>query len=334
MTRVSVVMAVFNGERYLREAIDSILNQAFTDFEFIIIDDGSTDQSYIILKNYAKKDNRIVLVRNEDNIGLSRSLNRGLELAKGEYIARMDADDVSLVGRLAAQAAFLDAYPDVGVLGTAACVIDPLGNLGEEIKFPIDHALLRWRLCFFENPIIHPTVMMRKEAVLRVDGYNPELDTSQDHNLWCHLSVITRLANLFDVYLYLRKHENSISSRRAAEQQKRGLENSRRLMESIIFEDISLVCLERACHAVWSPHEANSQDYYLLARLKYRLGKILLTNTDTDQWEKEAISKIMLDELEQIFSHIQGNRERKEFHRWIQNLQVIISRFKKKELLK
>ena len=328
MTRISVVMAVHNGERYLRQAVESILNQTYLDLEFIILDDGSSDSTPSILDEYAARDRRMVLVRNEANIGLARSLNRGLELAQSEYIARMDADDISLPGRLAAQVAFLDAHPDVGVLGTAACIINPLGNLGQEIKFPIDHALLRWRLCFFENPIIHPTVMMRKADVLKVNGYNPNLDTSQDHNLWCRLSGVTRLANLFDVYLYLRKHENGISSRKAAEQQKRGLENSGQLMESIIYEDISLASLERACHAVWSPYEANSQDYYHLAQLKYRLGKVLLTDTDTNQWEKEAIAKTLLGELEKLFSHIQGNKDRKEFHYWIQNIQVIISRYK------
>ncbi len=114
--RVTVLMSVYNGEKYLREAIDSILNQTFKDFEFLIIDDGSTDSSADIIRSYT--DFRIRLIQNEKNIGLTRSLNKGLKLAKGEYIARMDVDDISLPIRFEKQVSFLDKYEDVKLVGS------------------------------------------------------------------------------------------------------------------------------------------------------------------------------------------------------------------------
>ena len=295
--KVSVLMPVYNGERYLREAVESILNQTYSDFEYIILDDGSSDSTGSILDEYAARDRRIVLAHNETNIGIARSLNRGLELARGEYIARMDADDVSLPGRLAAQVVFLDAHPEVGVLGTAARLSDQKGILGREIRFPVDHVLLRWRLCFFKNPINHPTVMMRKTRVLMVNGYDPNLDTAQDHNLWCRLSGVTRLANLSDVYLYIRAHEDNISLKKAAEQQKTAIENSRQLLSTILGENISLASLEGAIRAVRSAKDANSRDYNQLIQLKSRLGKAILSDTDISLREKISLAKVVFGEF-------------------------------------
>src|SRR5258707_849690 len=125
--RVSVVMSVYNGEKYLGEAVDSILAQTFTDFEFIIIDDGSEDRSPELIEAYV--DSRISFLRNEKNVGLTRSLNKGLQVASGEYIARMDCDDVSLPDRFAKQVAFMDANSGVGACGTWALDIDGAGKV-------------------------------------------------------------------------------------------------------------------------------------------------------------------------------------------------------------
>ncbi len=141
--RVSVLMSVYNGERFLRDSVESILGQTFTDFEFLILDDGSTDSTCEILEEYANKDARIVLVRNDRNLGLTRSLNKGLRLVRGEYLARQDADDISLPKRLEMQVKFLDAHPEVGVVGSALEIIDengntiPYGKHGEVIVTPL-----------------------------------------------------------------------------------------------------------------------------------------------------------------------------------------------------
>ena len=131
--RVSVVMSVYNGERYLAEAIDSILGQSMSDLEFIVIDDGSTDGTPRILEKYTARDERVWVVRNERNLGLTRSLNRCLSLARGEYFARQDADDISLPERLALQVQLLDANPHVGAIGTGSRGLIERAHLWESL---------------------------------------------------------------------------------------------------------------------------------------------------------------------------------------------------------
>lgn len=231
--RVSVLMPVYNGECYLREAIESILNQTFTDFEFIIVDDGSTDNTWQILQGYAASEPRIVLVRNETNIGVAGSLNKGLGLARGEYIARMDADDVSLSERLAAQVAFLNEHPPVGVVGCAVQMIDARGSPMHVVRPPTMHGLVLWTLCF-HTPLAHPTVVYRRAIVERVGGYDDALLANQDRDLWQRLSSVTRFANLPDVYLLYRQHPNNVSCRHADMQARNSAKAGQRMMARIL----------------------------------------------------------------------------------------------------
>lgn len=210
---VSVLMAVHNGEKYLREAVESILNQTFTDFEFIIIDDGSTDGSPQIIAEYS--DPRIKPMRNRENIGLTRSLNGGLDMAQGLYIARMDSDDVSLPERIGKQVAFMDAHKDVAACGTWAKLIDESGTVigfreslvGDSLEY------MYWRLA----PIIHPTVMIRA-AHLNGLRYAQHLRYAQDFDLWLRLRTKHRLSNLAEYLLLYRVHEDAISSAKSEEQ--------------------------------------------------------------------------------------------------------------------
>jgi glycosyltransferase involved in cell wall biosynthesis len=218
--KVSVLMAVKDGEKYLREAVESILAQTFSDFEFIIIDDGSTDETAQIL--YGFSDSRLVLLRNEKSLGLTKSLNLGLKLAAGEYIARMDADDLSLPGRLDTQVKYLDAHPKVDVLGTAVTLIDEQGNLVQNTYFPKGHDLITWHLCF-SNPIVHPSVMMRRPTILLHHGYDECFSRSQDYDLWWRISFDGKLENLEDIHLLLRKHSLQVSSKDYEEQFENGL---------------------------------------------------------------------------------------------------------------
>ena len=137
--KVSVIMSVYNGEKYLKEAINSILNQTFKDYEFIIVNDASTDKSIKILEEYAKKDNRIGLIHNEKNIGLTRSLNKAIKSANGAYIARQDADDISLPPRLEEEVNFLDKHPTVGLVGSYAWMIDEKGKILSDFKICTDN---------------------------------------------------------------------------------------------------------------------------------------------------------------------------------------------------
>ena len=187
-------MSVHNGRPYLREAVDSILRQLLGDFEFLVIDDASADGSVEDLA--APNDPRVRLVRNERNLGLTRSLNDGLELATGKYVARMDADDVAEPQRLARQAAFLDAHPEVGVLGSARTLIDEHGAFVAHAPAPQTDVRIRWK-CLLGNPFAHPAVMLRRE-VLETHGlrYDESFRTAQDYDLWSRMLQHTRGHNL------------------------------------------------------------------------------------------------------------------------------------------
>lgn len=222
-TRVSVVMSVYNGERHLREAVESILSQSFTDFEFIIVDDGSTDGTWDILSGY--NDPRIVLLRNEQNIGLTRSLNRGLAVARGGYIARMDADDVSLPERLAIQVAFLDEHPDVGLVGSPPFVIDAQGNTRPGWLVPLDDVEIKWRL-LFNNAFVHSSVMFRRSVLDIVGPYSVDKVAAQDYGLWVRIACNFAVANIAQPLIYRRDHPIAISHSRAETQAAHALEVS------------------------------------------------------------------------------------------------------------
>jgi len=200
MPKVSVVMSVFNGARTLREAVDSILSQTFTDFEFIIIDDGSTDGTWGILNGY--DDPRIRLLRNEENIGLTRSLNKGLALVQGEYIARMDADDISLPERLERQVDCLDSRPEVGVVGTNYWELTPTNERRPMVVPLTDMSVRLWLL--FHNAIVHSSAMVRRTTLEQIGYYDEALPYAQDYDLWTRVAVVSELANLPDRLLLLR----------------------------------------------------------------------------------------------------------------------------------
>ncbi len=210
--RVTVLMAVYNGAAYLRQAIESILTQTFRDFEFLIINDGSTDDSRAIVASYG--DPRIRILDSSENIGLTRSLNRGLAAARGELIARQDADDVSHPTRLEKQVTFMDAEPEVVVVGAQARLINARGRTirayGWE-KLQSD-AGLRWQI-MFDSAFVHTSVMFRRSIVWGTEGgYDETFATSQDFELWSRLSRRNKLRNLPDVLVDLRQHPKSVSA--------------------------------------------------------------------------------------------------------------------------
>ena len=206
--KVTVLMPVYNGELFLCQAIDSILQQTFSDFEFLIINDGSWDNSVEIIASY--DDPRIRVVTNKKNLNLRVTLNKGLKLARGQYIARMDCDDVSFPERLARQISFMETHPSIGVLGSAVYIINSQGKLLGKTQFPKEHHLIHWALSFY-CPMVHPTVMMRKDLIVNEGGYNTEMAHAEDYDLWCRLIRKTRFANLEDGLLGLRKHHHNIS---------------------------------------------------------------------------------------------------------------------------
>lgn len=209
-SRVSILMSVYNGEKYLKQAVDSILGQTFGDFEFIVVDDASTDGTAAVLDSYA--DVRIVRVKNAERTGLANSLNKGLSIAQGEYIARQDADDFSLPNRLEHEVKFLDEHPDIGLVGTACFQFSDSG-MGEGLcKMPTDDQEIQYEL-LMRNCFIHGSVMARRSILHQVSGYNGEFLAAQDYDLWLRLAEVTRLANLPEP-LYRWRRGNGLKTRR------------------------------------------------------------------------------------------------------------------------
>src|SRR5580658_10136563 len=210
---VSVVMSVFTGERFLRQTVDSILDQSFRDFEFIVINDGSTDDSASILESYQKRDPRLC-VYEQENRGLLESLNRGCSLAKGRYIARMDADDIAVRDRLLWQVDFLEEHPEVGILGGNIEYIDAKGTVFDTFLHPIDDQAIRSALYQCEGSFCHPATIMRKAAFDAVGGYSTFFfDGGEDYDLWVRMAERSQLANLDRVVLKYRVHPSQISQR-------------------------------------------------------------------------------------------------------------------------
>jgi hypothetical protein len=213
---VSVVMSVFNGEEFLSETIDSVLNQSFRDFEFVIVDDGSTDGTADILSKYVLRDGRIRVSRNGKK-GRAASLNLGISLANGEYVANTDADDLAMPGRLEEQVAFMERNPEVGVLGGAFELITDSGRVIDIIRHPLDDSQLRAAILRY-NPICHSSVILRKEIVLALGGYRRTFEPSEDYDLWLRMSERSKLANLHNVLVRYRIHGNQLSIRKLEHQ--------------------------------------------------------------------------------------------------------------------
>lgn len=208
--RVSVVMPVYNAEAYLTEAVESVLNQTFRDFELLAVDDASTDRSPEILAAFARQDPRVRVLRNPRNLMISRTLNAGLEQAQGEYLARMDADDVSLPDRLAKQAAYLDAHPRAGIVGGSMLITDASGRPIGERHYHLTDAAIRRHL-FRYSPFSHPLVMMRTALVRQAGGYLPDYDYAEDYELYFRLGRLAEFGNLPDFLLRYRVVPRSLT---------------------------------------------------------------------------------------------------------------------------
>lgn len=246
-------MSAYNGEKYLAQAIESILGQTFAGFEFIIINDGSTDCTATIIDTYTA-DPRIISVHNRLNMGLTRSLNHGLALAQGDYVARMDADDISHPDRLARQVSFLDAHPEVGVVGSWVQAVDAAGHPVQVWQFPHEPGFVAWCM-YFQNPIAHPTVAMRRAVVKELGGYNDNIAVAQDYDLWWRLRWVAGLANLPEVLVNLRVHPDSISADRRAQQLKVCLEINQRMMSKALNRDV----LPQVVKQLWRPGYEKSE---------------------------------------------------------------------------
>ena len=265
--KVSVLLPVFNADRYLRLAIDSILAQTFTDFELIIINDGSTDGSRQILESYV--DPRIQLIH-QANAGLPISLNRAIKLARGQYLARQDADDVSLPSRLSEQVHFLDAHPHCALLGTAAQIIEEDTLSQRTLSHPTDNGEIQIKLLFY-NCFVHSSVMIRKAALDQSGLYpeDPNKFPPEDYDLWLRIAQYGDVNNLQKVLLHYRELPHSISRTKLELMQARARLMSLHRLQELVTESASNVDLRSLVSAMTN----QVMDLNWLAYI--RLGKSL-----------------------------------------------------------
>lgn len=208
---ISVVMPAYNAERYISEAIESILKQSFKDFELIIIDDCSTDKTPEIIQKYSKQDPRIKTYRNETNMKLAKTLNTGIKHANGKYIARMDADDVSLPNRLEIQKTFMEKHPYVGILGGGMVIMNQNGEKISKRSYHRDDPSIRKHMFRF-SPFCHPAVIIRKEAFDKTQGYKHEYNPAEDYEFYFQLGRFCEFANTDSELLRYRVVEGSMTT--------------------------------------------------------------------------------------------------------------------------
>lgn len=205
---ISVVMPVYNADRFIYKAIESILNQTLKDFEFIIINDASTDKSLQIIYKFKKKDKRIRLINNKKNLQMSRSLNIGISQAKSELIARMDQDDIALLNRFNIQYAFLKSHPNIAIVGNDILTIDEYDKVVGKRTYPTTSKGLK-SIMFRYSPFAHPTVMFRKKIFEEIGGFNPQMVPCEDTDFWFRLGRKYEFANIPS---FLLKYRVSITS--------------------------------------------------------------------------------------------------------------------------
>lgn len=278
-------MSVFNGGKYLNDAIKSILNQTFENFEFLIINDGSTDATKTLLAGY--DDPRICVVHNEKNIGLARSLNKGLELARGKYVARMDSDDISLPQRLERQVKFMNANQNIAICGTFVRVKSEREILIS--KYPTTPADVKCRLMFGPS-LAHPSAIFRTSDFNKFNlRYDPNLIRAQDYDLWVRASRHLDISNLNEVLLVYRVHDEQVSQKHKGPQ--KNIANEIRL---IILETMGIIptSAEKEIHQSLAFYEFVSNRNYVKDVDRW-LRKLQQTNLSTLVFPEPEYSQML-----------------------------------------
>ena len=213
MAEISVLMCVYNGEKYLSQSIDSILNQSMRNFEFVLVNDGSTDRSLEILSEYAQKDDRIILVNNLENQGIAASVTKGLQFCTGRFIARMDQDDIALPDRFEVQHQYLESHPEIDAVGTSLIFIDEEGTpTGKRHISPTDSMIIRLQM-YYHCVLHNPSVMMRSDYYRLYNESESEKDflAADDYSFWLRKNTRHLYANIAEPYLYYRVHQGQTS---------------------------------------------------------------------------------------------------------------------------
>ncbi len=292
---ISVIMPVYNSGQYLAAAVKSILDQTVNDFEFIIIDDASTDNSLELMQKF--KDQRIVYLKNNSNMGVAETLNRGMQIARGKFIARMDADDISLRQRFQKQIGFFNHHPGTDVLGTWVQCIDEKNKPLSVIQPPLSHASITWNL-LFGNCLDHASVMFRNHLLKKTGGYSVKALHYEDYDLWARVSHLAKLANLGQILLHKRIHSQAIASRFIAEQNQCRIKIIKKLLTRLLKRQIlsqelkAIDCINKRREPIL-PEEAK-----LAVKLLKEMLKIFLISQKLSRREQK---EVYLDALEKIW---------------------------------
>jgi len=263
---VSVLMSVYNGEKYLAQAIESLLDQTFRNFEFVIIDDGSTDRTPQILSEYEQSDQRIVLVRNEVNLKIPRSLNRGLQECSAPIIAKADADDIYMPERLEKQYNYFALHPDVGLISSSYVQITEDEKEIDTIILPCDDEIIRF-ISPFRNCFCHPTAMFRRELVINVGGYNTSYLSGSDYELWSRILPLTRVANIYEPLVRYRVRPDSVYHSRGEKGRDASLAVTSKMLSTYVGRPFSLK-EKKAIKIICSPYyESESGFDHITLRL-------------------------------------------------------------------
>lgn len=267
MPKISVLMIVRNQDKYILDSVNSILNQTYKDFEFIIFDDYSLDHTTDILRKV--KDNRIKLFINKKRLGLTKSLNIGLSKCKGEYVARMDGDDISEKNRLKEQISFLNTHSKVGVIGSCVKTIDEQGNITGLQKFPHLDKQIRDKLTYF-NPFRHSTVIFRKNLIDAYGSYDISLDGAEDYDLWLRFAKYTKFHNLGEALLKYRVHPESVSSKQ-----------EKKVLKSAVKARLKSINTYGFSFSYWLSLFVSVTSYYLPSDLKKVIRQLISMTLDS-----------------------------------------------------
>lgn len=300
---ISVVMPVYNAAPYLVEAVSSVLHQDFSNFELLICDDGSSDDSIAIASQFAN-DRRVRLIRNEKNLGLIATLHKAYSLCRADFIARMDADDICDLQRFGRQLKFLRCNPDTAVVGGA---IRFFGNCTPFVfSFPTSHAAIKAGMLFF-SPLAHPAIMFRRELVqANLFQYSDEFRHAEDYHLWSHLLARVQAANLPDVVLNYRLHSAQVSSAQAEEQYQAASRVRRILLKNSGVEPTEA---EIALHeTLVSGRPSSGQDY--LEQVASWLVRLEDANAVSKYWDCSALHDLLASKFREAVQRLGLNTKK------------------------
>lgn len=282
---ITVLMSAYNAELFVANAVESVLNQTYVDFELLIFEDKSTDSTLEILRSFT--DPRIRLISNTENRGLTKNLIHGMCMARGEFVARMDADDICMPHRLATQVTYMHEHPEVGVLGSAVIFFDVKGK--EFVAYqPLEHEEIKCAL-FYGFTMLHPSVMIRKADFDKHGlNYDPEFRVSQDHDLWVRAIRNVRFANFHQPLIKMREHKGKIGNTQKAYQQELSNTIRRRQLKQLQVNftghELETFCADESAAAKW--------DKVDLVSYESILRKIFERNEEVSNFDQNMLVSI------------------------------------------